>query len=117
MVDRPGRRRTVSRIEIVPSILSADVGRLAEQVKEAVAAGADRIQVDGMDGHFVPNLTPGPLVVEAVRKVPDLPIQAHLMIQHPELFLEALERSRANLLDVQLEAPTSLYHAVQAVND
>ncbi len=83
MADRPRRSRDVSRIEIVPSILSADVGRLDEQVKAAVAAGADRIQVDVMDGHFVPNLTFGPLVVEAVRRVTDLPIEAHLMVERP----------------------------------
>jgi len=75
----------VTRIEVVPSILSADVSRLGDQVREAVAAGADRIQVDIMDGHFVPNLTFGPLVVEAVRKVTDLPIEAHLMIEHLSL--------------------------------
>ena len=81
------------RIEIVPSILSADAGRLAEQVKEAESAGADRIQVDVMDGHFVPNLTFGPGVVEAVRRATSLPIEAHLMVERPELFLEAFARS------------------------
>ncbi len=74
----------MKKIEVVPSILSADVTRLGDQVREAVAAGADRIQVDVMDGHFVPNLTFGPLVVEAVRKVTDLPIEAHLMVERPE---------------------------------
>jgi ribulose-phosphate 3-epimerase len=109
MADRP------SRIQIVPSILSADVGRLTEQVKEAEAAGADRIQVDVMDGHFVPNLTFGPLVVEAVRKATKLPIEAHLMIERPELFLEAFAKSGATLIEVQIEATTSLYRTVQTI--
>jgi ribulose-phosphate 3-epimerase len=107
----------VSKIEIVPSILSADVGRLAEQVKEAEAAGADRIQVDVMDGHFVPNLTFGPLVVEAVRRATKLPIEAHLMVERPELFIEAFARAGATLIEVQVEATTSLYRTVQSIKE
>jgi ribulose-phosphate 3-epimerase len=117
MVDRPGRSGAVRRIEIVPSILSADVGRLAEQVKEAEAAGADRIQVDVMDGHFVPNLTFGPLVVEAVRRATKLPIEVHLMIERPELFLEAFAKAGASLIQVQVEATTSLYRTVQSIKE
>ena len=105
------------KIEIVPSILSADVGRLTEQVQEAESAGADRIQVDVMDGHFVPNLTFGPQVVEAVRRATGLPIEAHLMVQRPELFLEAFAKSGASLIEVQVEATTSLYRAVQTVKE
>jgi ribulose-phosphate 3-epimerase len=117
MVDRPGRSRPVSRIEVVPSILSADAGRLAEQVKEAEAAGADRIQVDVMDGHFVPNLTFGPLVVEAVRRATKLPIEAHLMVYRPELFIEAFAKAGATLIEVQVESTTSLYRTVQSIKD
>ena len=107
----------MKKIEIVPSILSADVTRLGDQVREAVAAGADRIQVDVMDGHFVPNLTFGPLVVEAVRKVTDLPIEAHLMVERPELFIEAFAKSGATLIEVQVEATTSLYRTVELIRE
>jgi ribulose-phosphate 3-epimerase len=107
----------MSRIEIVPSILSADIGRLAEQVMEAEAAGADRIQVDVMDGHFVPNLTFGPMVVEAVRRATKLPIEAHLMIEHPELFIEAFAKAGATVIEVQVESTTSLYRTVQSIKD
>src|SRR3979411_2791228 len=118
MVNRPGRRGPVRRkIEVVPSILSADIGRLAEQVKEAEAARADRIQVDVMDGHFVPNLTFGPLVVMAVRRATRLPIEAHLMIEQPELFLEAFVKAGATLIEVQVEATTSLYRTVQTIKE
>jgi len=107
----------VRRIEVVPSILSADAGRLAEQVKEAEAGGADRIQVDVMDGHFVPNLTFGPLVVEAVRAVTTLPIEAHLMVERPELFIEAFAKSGATMIEVQVESTTSLYRTVQTIKE
>src|SRR5712691_2047713 len=118
MADRPrGGRGQLKKIEVVPSILSADVTRLGDQVREAVAARADRIQVDVMDGHFVPNLTFGPLVVEAVRKVTDLPIEAHLMVERPDLFIEAFAKAGASLIEVQVEATTSLYRAVQAIKE
>jgi ribulose-phosphate 3-epimerase len=105
------------KIEVVPSILSADVGRLADQVQEAENGGADRIQVDVMDGHFVPNLTFGPLVVEAVRRATRLPIEAHLMVERPELFVEAFVKAGATLIEVQVESTTSLYRTVQTIRE
>jgi ribulose-phosphate 3-epimerase len=103
-------------VRIVPSILSADLARLGEQVREAVEAGADRIQVDVMDGHFVPNLTFGPGAVDAVRRsAPGLPIEAHLMIERPEQFIPAFVKAGADYVLVQVESTYSLYRAVHAV--
>ncbi len=89
----------------------------ADQVAEAESGGADRIQVDVMDGHFVPNLTFGPLIVEAVRRSTKLPIEAHLMVERPELFLEAFVKAGATLIEVQVEATTSLYRTVQTIRE
>src|SRR3954470_16568515 len=84
-----------SAIQIVPSILSADFARLGEQVREADAAGAGRIQIDVMDGHFVPNITVGPLVVKALRPHTALPLETHLMIERPELYIPEFAKAGA----------------------
>jgi len=102
-------------IRIAPSILSADFGRLAEEVKAVEAAGADWIHVDVMDGRFVPNITIGPLVVEAVRKATALPIDAHLMIVEPERYVEAFARAGADLIAVHAEASPHLHRTLQAI--
>jgi ribulose-phosphate 3-epimerase len=102
-------------IRIAPSLLSADFGRLAEEVRAAEAAGADWIHVDVMDGRFVPNITIGPLVVEAVRKVTRLPIDAHLMIVEPERYVEAFARAGADVISVHAEVSPHLHRTLQAI--
>ncbi len=102
-------------IRIAPSILSADFGRLAEEVRAIEAAGADVVHVDVMDGRFVPNITIGPLVVEAVRKVTSLPIDVHLMIVEPERYVEAFAKAGANLVSVHAEVSPHLHRTLQAI--
>lgn len=102
-------------IRIAPSILSADFARLGEQVRAAQDAGADVIHVDVMDGHFVPNITIGPLVVRAVRRVTTLPIDVHLMIEHPEQYVDAFADAGADLLTVHPEATVHLHRVLQQI--
>ncbi len=105
------------RIKLAPSILSADFGRLAEQVAEAEEAGADYIHVDVMDGHFVPNLTVGPLVVEALRPRTSLPLDVHLMVVEPERVIADFASAGASILTVHAEATPHLHRAVQTIKD
>lgn len=102
-------------VGLVPSILSADFARLGEQVAQATEAGADRLQVDVMDGRFVPNITVGPLVVEAVRRSTHLPIEAHLMIVEPERYLEDFAHAGADVIIVHQEASPHLHRAVEQI--
>jgi ribulose-phosphate 3-epimerase len=102
---------------IVPSILSADFARLGEQVEAAQAGGADRLQIDVMDGRFVPNITVGPLVVEAVRRHTTLPLEAHLMIIEPERYVADFASAGADLLIVHQEVSPHLHRAVQQIKD
>lgn len=102
-------------IGIVPSILSADFTRLGDQVREAEAAGAQRIQVDVMDGHFVPNITMGPLVLEAVRRCTRLPLEAHLMIQNPQDYIETFAEAGADVIIVHQEVFPHLHGLLQRI--
>ncbi len=100
---------------IAPSILSCDFGRLAEEVKAVEAAGADWIHVDVMDGRFVPNITLGPVIVEAVRKATRLPVDVHLMIVEPEKYIEAFAKAGADVLTVHVEASPHLHRTLQQI--
>lgn len=102
-------------IGIVPSILSADFTRLGEQVREAEEAGAQRIQIDVMDGHFVPNITMGPMVVEAVRRCTTLPLEAHLMISNPEQYIEDFAKAGSDVIIVHQEASPHLHRLIQHI--
>jgi ribulose-phosphate 3-epimerase len=100
-------------VEIAPSILSADFRRLGEQIAEVEQAGASYVHVDVMDGHFTPNLTVGPFIVEWVRKATKLPIDAHLMIENPDNFIGAFARAGANMISVH---PEATYHLDRTLN-
>jgi len=102
---------------IAPSILSADFARLGEAVRQVEAAGADWIHVDVMDGHFVPNLTVGPPIVEALRKVTALPLDVHLMMTNPDEFIPAFAKAGADILTVHVEACPHLHRTVQSIKE
>jgi ribulose-phosphate 3-epimerase len=104
-------------IKIAPSILAADMARFGDEIRAAQAAGADWIHVDVMDGHFVPNLTLGPPVVAALRKVTDLPLDVHLMIERPELSISAYADAGADWITVHVEASVHLDRTVHQIRE
>lgn len=106
---------SLSTPAIAPSILTADFGRLREQIREAEAAGVDLIHLDVMDGHFVPNISFGPLVVSAVRDVTTLPLDVHLMIEQPDRYIDAFADSGADVLTVHVEATPHVHRVVQRI--
>jgi ribulose-phosphate 3-epimerase len=105
------------KVKVAPSILSADFSRLGEEIRAVEAAGADIIHIDVMDGHFVPNITIGPLIVQAARKVTKLPLDVHLMIENPELFIADFAKAGADYLTVHAEAAYHLHRLVQSIRE
>ncbi len=104
-------------VRVAPSILSADFSRLGEEIKAVEAAGADIIHVDVMDGHFVPNITIGPLIVEAARKSTKLPLDVHLMITNPELYITDFAKAGADYITVHVESAFHLNRLVQSIKE
>ncbi|MFJ9463817.1 ribulose-phosphate 3-epimerase [Viridibacillus arvi] len=102
-------------IKIAPSILAANFSKLADEVKEVEAAGAKLIHIDVMDGHFVPNITMGPIVVEALRPVTDLPLDVHLMIENPDQYIEDFAKAGADYITVHVEACRHLHRTIQLI--
>jgi ribulose-phosphate 3-epimerase len=103
-------------LRIAPSILAADFARLGEEVRAVEAAGADLLHLDVMDGRFVPNITIGPMVVAAIRKVTKLPLDVHLMIVEPERYIDEFARAGADLLSVHIEAAPHLQRLIQQIH-
>lgn len=104
-------------VKIAPSILSADFAKLGAEIQEVEAAGADWIHVDVMDGHFVPNITIGPLVVEAIRPVTKLPLDVHLMIENAEQYVETFAQAGADYITVHVEASPHLHRTIQMIRN
>jgi ribulose-phosphate 3-epimerase len=104
-------------VEIAPSILSADFARLGEEIQAAERGGAGLIHVDVMDGHFVPNITIGPLVVKAARRATKLPLDCHLMITDPDRYIAEFARAGANMISVHVEAVTHLHRTLTAIRE
>jgi len=105
------------KISIAPSILSADFSDLGREIRNAEAGGADLIHVDVMDGHFVPNITLGPPVIASIRKVTELPLDAHLMIEEPSRYVHDLVRAGVNWISVHVEADAHLNRTIRHIQD
>ena len=103
--------------KIAPSILSADFTRLGEEINDVEKAGADYIHIDVMDGHFVPNITIGPMIVKAARRVTDLPLDVHLMISEPDYFIEDFAEAGASIITVHAEALNHLHRTIHLIRD
>ncbi|MEC0671723.1 ribulose-phosphate 3-epimerase [Bacillus haynesii] len=104
-------------VYVAPSILSADFARLGEEIRDVEQGGADFIHIDVMDGHFVPNLTIGPLVVEAIRPITELPLDVHLMIEAPDRYIPAFAKAGADILSVHVEACPHLHRTIQLIKE
>lgn len=105
------------QLKIAPSILSADFARLGEEIRDVEQGGADWVHVDVMDGHFVPNMTIGPLVVNAIRPVTKLPLDVHLMIENPDRYVEAFAKAGADYITVHAEACVHLHRTLHHIKE
>lgn len=104
-------------VKIAPSILSANFLKLGEEIKAAEEAGADMLHIDIMDGHFVPNITIGPFIVESIRKITSLPLDVHLMIEEPGTYLKDFIKAGSDYITVHLEASVHLHRTIQWINE
>ena len=102
-------------IKIAPSILSANFAKLGQEIKDVENGGADYIHIDVMDGHFVPNITIGPLIVEAVRPITNLPLDVHLMIEDPDSYIDKFVTAGADIITVHVEACRHLHRTIQLI--
>jgi ribulose-phosphate 3-epimerase len=102
-------------VKIAPSILSADFSKLGEEISDVEKGGAELIHVDVMDGHFVPNITIGPLVVESIRPITKLPLDVHLMIENPDQYIESFAKAGADYITVHVEACRHLHRTIQLI--
>ena len=102
-------------VKIAPSILSADFSKLGEEIKDVEKGGADYIHVDVMDGHFVPNITIGPLIVDSIRPITKLPLDVHLMIENPDQYIEDFAKAGADYITVHVEACRHLHRTIHLI--
>src|SRR3954463_177133 len=102
-------------VKIAPSILSADFSKLGEEIKDVERGGADYIHVDVMDGHFVPNITIGPLIVDSIRPITKLPLDVHLMIENPDQYIEDFAKAGADYITVHVEACRHLHRPITLI--
>lgn len=114
---KKNKERGTKMLKIAPSVLSADFAKLAEEIKDVEQGGADWIHIDVMDGHFVPNITIGPLIVDAIRPHTKLPLDVHLMIENPDRYISDFVQSGADIISVHQEACRHLHRTIYQIKD
>ncbi|MGM7681747.1 ribulose-phosphate 3-epimerase [Cytobacillus sp. Hm23] len=104
-------------IKVAPSVLAADFSRLADEITDVVEGGADYIHIDVMDGHFVPNITIGPLIVDAIRPITNIPLDVHLMIENPDTYIPMFAKAGADIISVHVEACPHLHRTIHLIKE